>query len=326
MENEIYDLTIVGAGPAGLYAAYYAGLRHMKVKIIESLSEVGGQMQLLFKEKIVKDLPGIPPLKAGEFIHHLVKQVESLDTKVCLNEKVVGLTKDEKEIFHIETVTGHHVSKAVLLTTGGGAFTPRRLAVPYNEALENDKIFYHVENFETFKDQRILVLGGGDSAVDWSLNLKDIAKEITLVHRRTSFRALEDSLKELEESPVHVKTPFNLERLEETTDALQITLKNTKTKELETIDVDKIIVSYGFLNQRETITDDIEKTKDGRFIVHSDYSTNVKGLFACGDVCYYEGKIKIIAAALGEAPTAVSNAYFYLHPEKNLQPAYQHGK
>lgn len=322
MNNDIYDLTIIGAGPVGMFAAYYAGLRQMKIKLIDSFAEVGGQLQQLYPEKNIKDLAGFQTIKAKDFIHQLTDQLASIDVTYCLNEKVNDCQK-KADIFQIQTDTTTHFSKAVLITTGGGAFVPRKLTLEGAERLENESLFYQVTDLAQFTNQDVAILGGGDSAVDWALTLEPIAKKIYLIHRRDNFRALEHSMTQLKESSVVVHTPHTLEKMSQDDGAqLTLTLKHVKTKDELPLSVDKLLVSYGFINTHSSLESAAEMTEDGQLIVDSRGATSIDGLYAAGDAVTYPGKINLIATGLGEAPTAVNNAYFYLHPDERLQPVH----
>lgn len=322
MAQDIFDLTIIGGGPVGLFAAYYAGLRQMKVKVVESLNELGGQLQLLYPEKVIKDLPGFPQVKAQDFIAQLKAQVAQVDVTYCFNEEVDACEK-KADLFYIHTNQSTHLSRTILVTTGGGAFVPRKLALPASETLEQQSLFYHVTDVENFKDQVVGVLGGGDSAVDWALTLEPVAKKVYLIHRRDNFRALEHSMSQLTASSVERLTPYVVEDLvlaENNLSGLQ--LRHVKTKEQQTLPVDKLLVSYGFINTHAPLVCEILGLEGNNIPVNSRCESSVPGLYAAGDVACYPGKINLIATGLGEAPTAVSNAYFYLHPESRLQPTH----
>lgn len=321
MEAEIFDLTIVGAGPAGLFAAYYAGLRQMKVKIIESLDAPGGQLTLLYPEKEIKDVAGFTSITARQLVENLSQQLANIEATICYNEEVTQLEKKD-DLFFLTTGKETHVSKAVLLTTGGGAFVPRKLTIGAAKALEGKKIFYQVDNLKKYSGRNVALLGGGDSAVDWALALESIAKEVSLIHRRTQFRALEHSTNLLMQSKVEVLTPFVLEDLKEDGQQLELSLRHVKTKDIFKIMVDDLLVNYGFINTHQTLVDENLQSPDGKIIVDSTGATALPGLFACGDIASYPGKIQLIATGFGEAPTAVNNIHFYLHPESRLQPAH----
>ncbi len=321
MNTEVYDLIIVGAGPVGLFSAYYAGLRQMKVKVLESLSDCGGQLLQLYPEKTIKDIAGFPEVAAKDFIAQLKKQLQSVSVTFEYNQEVLMVKKNESDIFEIKTKFATHLGKAVLLTTGGGAFTPRKLTITHDDTLEGEKIFYQATDLEPFKDQTVAVLGGGDSAVDWALDLEKVAKKVYVIHRREQFRALEHSITQLKESSVDILTPYVAKDLM-VNDTISLSLRQVKTKENLTLEVDKLLVSYGFVNTRTSFTEDSVLTDQGKFVVSSNQETSLKGMFACGDAAIYPGKVQLIATGLGEAPTAVNNIFAYLNPNERLQPVH----
>ena len=314
---ELYDITIVGGGPVGLFAAFYAHLRQAKVQIIDSLPQLGGQPAILYPEKKILDVPGFPDLTGEELTNRLLEQVNSFDTPIFLNETVLNIINNGDH-FSIETNKGSHLSKTVIIAMGGGAFTPRPLELDGVDTYQN--IHYHVSNIQQYAGQKVTILGGGDSAVDWALAFEKIAPT-TLVHRRDNFRALEHSVQALQESSVTIKTPFVPSQLlgdGQTLDKLEIT--KVKSDDTESIELDHLFVNYGFKSSVGNLKKwglDLNRHK---IIVNSKQESSQSGIYAIGDCCYYEGKIDLIATGLGEAPTAVNNAINYIYPEQKVQP------
>jgi len=306
--SQLYDITIVGGGPVGLFAAFYAHLRQAKVQIIDSLPQLGGQPAILYPEKQILDVPGFPNLTGEELTNRLLEQLKGFDTPAHLNETVLEIEK-ENDVFKITTTKGIHSSKAVIIAMGGGAFKPRPLELEGVENYEN--IHYHVSNIQQYARKKVTILGGGDSAVDWALAFEKIAPT-TLVHRRDNFRALEHSVQALQESSVTIKTPFIPSQL--------VGDGQIKSDESETIEVDHLFVNYGFKSSVGNLKNwglDLNRHK---IIVNSKQESSQSGIYAIGDCCYYEGKIDLIATGLGEAPTAVNNAINYIDPEQKIQP------
>ena len=315
--SRLYDITIVGGGPVGLFAAFYAHLRQAKVQIIDSLPQLGGQPAILYPEKQILDVPGFPNLTGEELTNRLLEQLKGFDTPAHLNETVLDIEK-ENDVFKITTTKGIHSSKAVIIAMGGGAFKPRPLELDGVDSYEN--IHYHVSNIQQYAGKKVTILGGGDSAVDWALAFEKIAPT-TLVHRRDNFRALEHSVQALQESSVTIKTPFIPSQLVgdgQTLNKLEIT--KVKSDESETIEVDHLFVNYGFKSSVGNLKNwglDLNRHK---IIVNSKQESSLSGIYSIGDCCYYEGKIDLIATGLGEAPTAVNNAINYIDPEQKVQP------
>ncbi|EPR26487.1 Ferredoxin--NAD(P)(+) reductase [Geobacillus sp. WSUCF1] len=322
-DRTMYDVTIIGGGPTGMFAAFYGGLRQMKVKIIESLPQLGGQLAALYPEKYIYDVAGFPKVRAQELVNQLKEQMNLFSPTVCLNESVDTLEKQEDGTFKLVTNQQIHYSKTVIITAGNGAFQPRRLEIESASRYEGKNLHYFINDLGQFSGKRVLVCGGGDSAVDWSLMLEPIAQSVTIVHRRDKFRAHEHSVEQLKKSSVQVKTPFVPVELVGDEHAIrQVILEHVKEGTKETIDVDAVIVNYGFISSLGPIKNwglDIEKNA---IKVNSRMETNIPGVYAAGDICTYDGKIKLIACGFGEAPIAISSAKTYIDPTARMQPAH----
>lgn len=321
--EDIYDLTIIGGGPAGLFAGFYAGMRQAKTKIIESLPQLGGQLTLLYPEKKIYDIPGFPSIPAAELIDNLITQMAPFNHTIHLNEEVLELKKLDDSTIYLRTNLQEHYSKAVIITAGNGAFQPRKLQSEYDLQLENKSLHYHVTDPSAFKNQNIVICGGGDSAVDWALTLEPIASSVTLLHRRDKFRAHEHSLNLLAESQVKVKTPFIIKQINNIEETItNITIVDPKSAVEETLLADQLIVTYGFMTNLGEINNWGLAQERNSILVNSDMSTNIPGVYAAGDICSYPGKVKLIATGFGEAPTAVNNALHFISPNTRTQPAH----
>lgn len=320
-DQKVYDITVIGGGPVGLFTAFYAGMRQASVKIIESLPQLGGQLSALYPEKYIYDVAGFPKIRAQQLIDNLKEQMSKFNPTICLEQSVEKLEKREDGTFKLTTNKEIHYSKAVIITAGNGAFQPRRLELESAAQYEGKNLHYFVDDLNKFAGQNVLVCGGGDSAVDWALMLEPIAKKVTIVHRREKFRAHEHSVENLMKSSVDVKTPFvPVELIGYENGIKQVVLEEVKTKARETIDVDAVIVNYGFVSSLGPIKEwglEIEKNS---IKVNSKMETNMPGVYAAGDICTYDGKVKLIACGFGEAPTAVNNAKSYIDPSAKVQP------
>lgn len=308
------DITIIGAGPTGLFAAFYAGMRGASVKIIESLPQPGGQLSALYPEKFIYDVAAFPAVRAQELVDRLVEQMNRFPVELCLEEAVQSLTKQPDGTIVLQTDKGTHETKAVIITAGNGAFQPRRLELPETESLPN--VHYFINDLSTFSGRRVAVLGGGDSAVDWAMMLENTAKDVTIIHRRDKFRAHEHSVELLHESRVNVLTPF----VPVSFDGRQLQLEEVKGERTENLEIDDLVVNYGFISSLGPMKNwglDIERNS---IIVNSRMETNIEGVYAAGDVATYDGKVKLIATGFGEAPTAVNNAKSYIDPSAKVQP------
>lgn len=317
MEEQIYDLTIIGGGPVGIYGAFYAGMHGMSTKIIDSLPELGGQLATLYPEKYIYDLPGHPKIRAGEMIQQLLVQMNQFKEKIDLvtNTNVQTVEKLEDGTFKICTDHECHYSRSVIITAGNGAFTPRQLDVPNAEEFTN--IHYFVSSMDAFKGKEVVIFGGGDSAVDWALMLEGIAKSVKVVHRRDEFRAHASSVEKLKASTVDVLTPYAAKKVEgQDARATTIELNNLDTNETMTVSTDEIIVLFGFISSLGPIKDwDLELDKNALCVNHRQ-QTSISGIFAAGDACTFDGKIKMITTGFGEVVVAINAAIQYAYPNK----------
>ncbi|WP_096156794.1 NAD(P)/FAD-dependent oxidoreductase [Bacillus sp. FJAT-45066] len=320
-EQKVYDITIIGGGPVGLFTAFYGGMRQASVKIIESLPQLGGQLSALYPEKYIYDIAGFPKVRAQELVDNLKEQMSKFEPTSSLEQSVQTVEKMADGVFKITTDKETHYSKAIIITAGNGAFQPRRLELESAVAYENKNLHYFVDDMNKFKGKKVVVFGGGDSAVDWALMLEPIAEKVTLVHRRDKFRAHEHSVDTLMNSKVEIKTPWvPSEIIGDEAGIKQVVLEEVKTENKEVLDVDAVIVNYGFVSSLGPIKDwglEIEKNS---ILVNSKMETNIPGIYAAGDICTYPGKVKLIACGFGEAPTAVNNAKSYIDPKAKVQP------
>ncbi|MDC3411977.1 NAD(P)/FAD-dependent oxidoreductase [Aquibacillus sp. 3ASR75-11] len=322
-EENVVDVIILGGGPTGLFTAFYGGMRQMSVKIIDSMPQLGGQLSALYPEKYIYDVAGCPKILAQDLVDDLTEQANQFDPEVALEESVKNVEKLDDQLFCVTTDKDVHYSKTVIITAGIGAFQPRRLKMDQAAQYEGKNLHYFVQDLRQFKGQRVLLAGGGDSAVDWALTLEDIAEEVTLVHRRDKFRAHETSVEQLNNSSVKVRTPYNIKDFVGDEEAIhQVILQETKGDLEEVVDVDSVIVNYGFISALGPIKDwglEIEKNS---IVVNSRMETNIEGIYAAGDITTYDGKVKLIVTGFGEAPVAISHAKARINPKSRVQPAH----
>ncbi|WP_186576412.1 NAD(P)/FAD-dependent oxidoreductase [Aquibacillus kalidii] len=320
MSDNVYDITIIGAGPVGLFTAFYGGLRQASVKIIESLPQIGGQLSALYPEKYIYDIAGFPKIRAQELVNNLKEQTDLFKPTIVLNQSVETIERLEDKSFKLTTNEETHYTKTLIITAGNGAFQPRKLPVDGAEVFENKNLHYFVNNMEKFRDKKVVLFGGGDSAVDWALMLEPIAKEVTLVHRRDKFRAHEHSVEKLMNSKVRVMTPFVPASLIGTDQIDKVVLEEVKGENEVTIDVDAVLVNYGFISSLGPIKNWGLEIDKNSIVVNSKMETNLEGIYAAGDICSYPGKVNLIASGFGEGPTAINNAKAYLDPDARVQP------
>jgi len=325
MSADVYDLTIIGAGPTGLFATFYAGLREMKTKVIDALEEPGGQVAVLYPEKYIFDVPGYSKILAKDLVRSLVAQAFQYNPTVILGERVTALHKTDG-VFELATDKGtKHLSKAVLVAAGVGAFSPNRLEAKGASDYEGKGVYYFVKDKSIFKDKSLLIVGGGDSAVDWALNIKDIAKKITLVHRRDVFRAHEGSVKALMTSGVDIKLFYEVRSV--TGDGTRVTkavIFDNRSQAEETVEADAILVNIGFRADLGPIKD-WGLQIDGREIrVNGKMETNIPGVFVAGDIAGpLDGvKLNLIAKGYAQAALAVNVAKAYVDPNSKIFPGH----
>ena len=319
-DKQVYDITIIGGGPTGLFTAFYGGMRQASVKIIESLPQLGGQLSALYPEKYIYDVAGFPKVRAQELVNNLKEQMDQFKPAVALEQAVEKVEKQADGVFRLTTNSEVHYSKTIIITAGNGAFKPRKIELENAEQFEQTNLHYFVDDMNKFKGRKVLVCGGGDSAVYWSLMLETIAEKLTLTHRREKYRAHEHSLENLHNSSVDIKTPYVPVEFIGDDRITQVVLENTKGEEKTVVDVDDVIVNFGFVSSLGPIKEwDLDLEKNA-IVVNSKQETNIPGIYAAGDVCTYDGKVKLIVAGFGEGPTAVNNAKAYIDPKARLQP------
>ncbi|QWU18529.1 NAD(P)/FAD-dependent oxidoreductase [Paenibacillus sophorae] len=316
------DLLIIGGGPAGMFAAFYGGMRQASVTLIENMPQLGGQLAALYPEKYIYDVAGFPKITAQELVDNLSRQMALFQSDIRLEEKVISVEKRGERHFAVTTDKAEYHAKAIIITAGVGAFEPRRLDLPGAERFEKANLHYFVSDLNAFKDKKVLITGGGDSAVDWALMLEPIAAEVTLIHRRDKFRAHEHSVENLMNSKVKVITPTEISALHGDEFINKVTLSNVKTKETQDIEVDSVIVNFGFFSSLGPISDWGIQIEGSSVVVDSRMETSIPGIFAAGDITTYPGKLKLIAVGFGEAPTAINNAKIYIDPEAKLSPGH----
>ncbi|KZR59668.1 NAD(P)/FAD-dependent oxidoreductase [Pseudobacillus badius] len=316
----VFDITIIGGGPVGLFTAFYAGMRQASVKVIESLPQLGGQLSALYPEKYIYDIAGFPKVRAQELVDQLMEQMNQFETAVCLGESVESIVRTADGVLAITTNQKTHYAKAVIITAGNGAFQPRKLKIEGEEKFENTNLHYFVRDLSQFTGKKVAVFGGGDSAVDWALMLEPVAEKVTLIHRRDTFRAHEHSVEQLKQSSVRILTPYVPTGLAGEERVETVIVKEAKTGEPLELEVDDVLVNYGFVSSLGPIKEWGLEIDGHSIVVNSCMETSIEGIYAAGDICTYEGKVKLIASGFGEAPTAVSNAKVYIDPQAKVQP------
>ncbi len=327
-ENGVVDVTILGAGPTGLAAAYYVGHRDGTVRIVESLEQIGGQVAATYPEKHVYDVAGHPKILGQKLVDLCAEQGLQYGADVRLGEEAKTLERDGDVLRLTTDKGGEYLSRALIITAGHGAFEPRKLAVEDVDRWEGKGLHYVVREKAQFRDKRCVIVGGGDSALDWTLGLQDTAElPILLVHRRDRFRALESSVSEArrleQEGAVRILTPHEVREIHGDGRIEALTIEKTDDSSFERVGCDALITLLGFVSHLGAIADwDIELHGKRQIAIDPmTCATSMPGVYAAGDVAGYEGKITLITVGMGEAAIAANNAMAAIRGEK-VQPKY----
>jgi thioredoxin reductase len=320
------DLLVVGAGPAGLYAAYYAGFRGLRTAVVDSLPEPGGQVMALYPEKMVYDVAGFPGIKGRDLVAGLVEQAARFEPVYLLGERAEHLTDEAGhrpragQRLSVTTDKGTRIRCGSVVITGGiGTFTPRPL--PGGAEWEGRGLTYVVKELAAHAGQDVVIVGGGDSAVDWALALADIASSVTLVHRRKHFRAHAASVADLEKGPTVVVTDAQVSHLEGD-ESLRTVHVRHKDGQVTPYPADSVIAALGFTADIGPLETWGIEIVDRKIMVDTAMRTSVAGVYSAGDITEYAGKVRLISVGFGEAATAVNNAATYLDPDQPLFPGH----
>ena len=314
------DLLIVGAGPVGLFGAYYAGVRTLSTAVLDSLEEAGGQITAMYPEKAIFDVAGFPAIKGRELVDQLVQQASPFHPAYLLGHQAVGLERGDGG-FAVTTASGHRIEcRAIVITGGIGTFTPRPL--PTGGEYLGRGLVHFVPDPAAYADQDVVVVGGGDSALDWALMLEPISRSVTVVHRRGEFRAHQHSVELLKASSVRILTDAQVSGVRGDPDVTEVDVTVKGEGEPVTLACDKLVAALGFTANLGPLMEwgiDIQKRQ---IMTATTGQTSVPGIYAAGDIVDYDGKVKLIATGFGEVATAVNNAFAYLNPGKSAFPGH----
>lgn len=318
------DIIIIGAGPVGLFTVFEAGLLKLRCHIIDVLPQPGGQLTEIYPKKPIYDIPGFPEILAGDLIDNLMKQIEPFKPGFTLGEKAVSIDQGENGSFIVTTESGlQHHAPNVAIAGGLGVFEPRKPPIPNLIQFENKGIDYMIKDPEKYRNKRVVIAGGGDSALDWTLFLKEVAASVTLVHRSGEFRGHLDSVQKIMDAhaadELTLLTHTEIKELKgtETLEAVGAVTKNQEgTNWIET---DYFLPLFGLSPKLGPIANwNLEIEKNAIKVNTLDYSTNIPGIYAIGDINTYEGKLKLILCGFHEATLMVQSAFKRIYPEKNL--------
>jgi thioredoxin reductase (NADPH) len=318
------DALIIGAGPCGLFAVFELGLLDMKAHLVDILDKIGGQCAELYPEKPIYDIPGVPYTTAQGLVDALMAQIKPFGATFHLQEMVERIEKIGDPLFRITTDQGQEFeAKVIVIAAGGGSFQPKRPPIPGIEAFEEKSVFYAVRKMEAFRGKRILIVGGGDSALDWTLNLAPVASHLTLLHRRDQFRAAPDSVNKMMALVGEGRVDFVLGQvsaLEGEGGQVKAALVKTNDGSNFSIACDALLPFFGLTMKLGPVANWGIEMKEGELIPvnTATFETNVPGIFAIGDINWYPGKLKLILSGFHEAALMAQKAYHYVFPNKRL--------
>lgn len=318
---ERFDITIVGGGPAGLFASFYSGMRSMKTKLIEASPMLGGKLNS-YPDKMIWDVGGMPPVQAKQLVKQLIEQAKTFDPVIVLNQQIQGIERTKEGDFLIKSSTGEqHLTQTILLSIGYGAKNVVKLDLKDADKYENTNLHYTVKNIKYYQGKRVLISGGGDSAVDFANALSDVAKEVMIVHRRHEFKGHEQNVEKMLSSRIQIKRPFALkhligdERKIHSVEIDQITNKGIFLNKNERVQVDAVIVNHGMKADIGQIRHWGLHTDERHILVNNKLETGIDGIYAAGDSAKFANKINLLAGAFTDAAVAVNHAKTYLKPE-----------
>jgi thioredoxin reductase (NADPH) len=317
------DALIIGAGPIGLFAVFELGLLDMKAHLVDILDKIGGQCAELYPEKPIYDVPAVPYITGQGLVDELMKQIKPFGATFHLNEMVETIERIGDPLFRVTTDRGKIFEvKIVVIAAGGGSFQPKRPPIPKIEDYEGQSVFYAVRRMEDFRDKRLLIVGGGDSALDWTLNLQPIAAKLSLLHRRDAFRAAPDNVNKMKALVADGKMDLLLGQVAELAEGggeLQATIKRDDGSAV-TVACDAMLPFFGLTMKLGPVSNWGLKLHDDELIVvdTEKFESSLPGIFAVGDINWYPGKLKLILSGFHEVALMAQKAHRYVYPDKRL--------
>ncbi|OPA81004.1 thioredoxin reductase [Paenibacillus selenitireducens] len=313
---DMYDVTIIGGGPAGMYTAFYSGMRDLKTKLIEASDQLGGRM-LYYPEKMVWDVRGVTPIRCEMLIRQLEQQARTFDPTIVFGQEIAGMERLSDGTFLLTAVTGEqHYTRTIILAVGYGIYKPVKLDIEGADRYEVSNLHYTVQELSIFRGKHVLISGGGDSAVDWANELEPIAASVTVVHRREEFGGLEKNIARMKQSSVTIATPFIVKALHSSngSEIEKVEIMHSETGETKLVEVDAVIVNHGIGRDFGQLHEWGINIGDWEIEVGAKMETNVPGIYAAGDFVTYDSKVKLIAGAFIDGVLALNSAKLYLDP------------
>lgn len=320
-QQDLFDVTVIGGGPAGLYSTFYSGLREMKTKLIEYQPQLGGKIQV-YPEKMIWDVGGQTPISGEKLIKQLVIQGLTFNPEVVLNEKVESITRNEEGIFELHTTSGQkHFSKTVIVAVGSGILNPQKLEIDGAERFEVSNLNYTVKSLKHFKDKTVIISGGGNSAIDWVNELEPVAKKVYLTYRKDALAGHEAQATQLLNSSAVCLFNTTITKLIASANhevIEQVELTNQETKEVLSIPVDEVVINHGYERDATLLENsemDIALVENFYISGNANCESSIAGLYAAGDILKYDGKLNLIAGAFQDAANAVNKAKQFIQPD-----------
>ncbi|MGN7761685.1 NAD(P)/FAD-dependent oxidoreductase [Paenibacillus sp. 22594] len=316
-ELELFDVTIIGGGPAGMYTAFYSGMRDLKTKLIEAKDELGGRM-LIYPEKMIWDVGGVTPILCRKLIDQLAEQARTFDPTIVLGQQIIAQERQEDGTYILTSAGGEqHWTRTIILTIGYGILQMAKLEIEGADRYEVTNLHYTVQELEPFRGKRVLISGGGDSAVDWANELEPVAASVTIVHRREQFGGHEKNIARMKASSVQVRVPYTVSQLHSSNGEKidQVTISHMESGECEQLEVDAVIVNHGLKSDFGPLKDWGIDMGEWCANVSGRLETNLPGVFAAGDFVDYSSKVRLIAGTFTDAVLALNSAKLYLDPE-----------
>lgn len=320
-QEELFDVTIIGGGPAGLYSTFYSGLRGMKTKLIEYQPKLGGKVHV-YPEKMIWDVGGLLPTAGAKLIEQLTEQGLTFNPKVVLNEKVESISRNDEGIFILQTASGQqHISKTVIVAIGSGILNPQKLEIEGAERFEISNLNYTVKSLQHFKDKTVIISGGGNSAIDWANELEPVAKKVYVTYRKDTLAGHEAQVAQLLNSSAECFLNTTITKLlagDNHECIEQVELTNHQTGEVSYLSIDEVVINHGYerdMTLLENSNLSIERADDYYIAGNANSESSIPGLYAAGDILKHEGKLNLIAGAFQDAANAVNKAKQFINPD-----------
>lgn len=321
------DICIIGAGPVGLFAVFEAGLLKMRCHLVDALPQIGGQLSEIYPQKPIYDIPGFPSINAQELVDNLMKQIEPFKPSFTLGERIESVNRQEDKSFILRTNEGTEVHcKVIVIAAGLGSFEPRKPAIEKLEEFEGKGVAYMVKNPEHFRNKKIVLAGGGDSALDWTIFLSDVAERVTLVHRGETFRGAPDSAEKVfemaKEGKIDLVLKSNITKIDGNGQLKEVHISSTEGA-ASVVAADHLIPLFGLSPKLGPIAEwGLQIDKSQIVVDTTDYSTGVEGIFAIGDINTYTGKLKLILCGFHEGAIMMQSAFKHVFPDQRLSFKY----